>query len=231
MSKIHEIVKQIGGSDELATQLVGAIQEHVEAEKARLQEEFQARVQKAKQICMEEVAKEKQRLARKVEIFIESKVASVERAAGKTRAVEESAAASKLRQVQQILGEKGGNSVELEALNRKLAKLSEQAGALAEDRDAAVEKAARANAIATRLLRRIQVLESKEAKPADPKPGAPSAETVEQVRVESETPKTTMATASAGTAGNMAAAPVSEPAAPVEALSPDRIAAQMDQVA
>jgi hypothetical protein len=165
MQKIREIVKQIGGSDELADQLIAAVQEHVESERVTVQEEYKAKIQKAKQVCLEEVAAEKARIARKVEVFIESKVASIERAAGKTRAIEESAAVAQLRQIQKILGGEGGNSAELEALNRKLARIAEQTASIKEERDVAVRKANQANMIAAKTLRRLRTFEEQAAKP------------------------------------------------------------------
>jgi transketolase len=62
MQKIREIVKQIGGSDQLADQLVEAVEGHVGEERKKLQEEYQAKIQQAKKICLEEVAAEKQRI-------------------------------------------------------------------------------------------------------------------------------------------------------------------------
>jgi len=203
MQKIREIVKQIGGSDQLADQLVEAVEGHVGEERKKLQEEFQAKIQQAKQVCLREVAEEKQRMARKIEIFIESKVAAIERSAGKTRAIEESAAVAALRQVRKALGVDDGNSAELQALQRKLARIAEQTAALKEERDLAVDKANKANAIAVKALRRVRLQEAQEVTPEPAKvesteatpeatPEAKPAEELQSVRVETEEPVTTM---------------------------------------
>jgi len=247
MQKIREIVKQIGGSEELADQLIEAVQEHVETQRTAIAEEYKTKIQKAKQVCLEEVASEKARIARKVEVFIESKVASIERSAGKTRAVEESAAVAQLRQVQKVLGVggEGGNSAELEALNRKLARIAEQTASIKEERDVAVRKANQANMIAARTLRRLRTFEEQAAKPgtvvkedeAAPVVPAETTETttavepavtttetkpeeIAAVRTESEEPVTTQASQ----ADLPAQVKLEEP---VVAFSPDQIAAQM----
>jgi len=243
MQKIREIVKQIGGSEELADQLIEAVQEHVETQRTAIAEEYKTKIQKAKQVCLEEVASEKARIARKVEVFIESKVASIERSAGKTRAVEESAAVAQLRQVQKVLGVggEGGNSAELEALNRKLARIAEQTASIKEERDVAVRKANQANMIAARTLRRLRTFEEQAAKPGTVvkedeaatettetttavEPAVTTTETkpeeIAAVRTESEEPVTTQASQ----ADLPAQVKLEEP---VVAFSPDQIAAQM----
>jgi len=241
MQKIREIVKQIGGSEELADQLIEAVQEHVETQRTAITEEYKTKIQKAKQVCLEEVASEKARIARKVEVFIESKVASIERSAGKTRAVEESAAVAQLRQVQKVLGVggEGGNSAELEALNRKLARIAEQTASIKEERDVAVRKANQANMIAARTLRRLRTFEEQAAKPGNVvkedeaatetttnavEPDVTTTETkpeeIAAVRTESEEPVTTQASQ----ADLPAQVKLEEP---VVAFSPDQIAAQM----
>jgi hypothetical protein len=243
MQKIREIVKQIGGSEELADQLIEAVQEHVETQRTAIAEEYKTKIQKAKQVCLEEVASEKARIARKVEVFIESKVASIERSAGKTRAVEESAAVAQLRQVQKVLGVggEGGNSAELEALNRKLARIAEQTASIKEERDVAVRKANQANMIAARTLRRLRTFEEQAAKPGTVvkedeaatettetttavEPAVTTTETkpeeIAAVRVESEEPVTTQA--------SQADLPAQvKPEESVAAFSPAQIAAQM----
>lgn len=244
MQKIREIVKQIGGSEELADQLIEAVQEHVETQRTAIVEEYKTKIQKAKQVCLEEVASEKARIARKVEVFIESKVASIERSAGKTRAVEESAAVAQLRQVQKVLGVggEGGNSAELEALNRKLARIAEQTASIKEERDVAVRKANQANMIAARTLRRLRTFEEQAAKPGNVvkedeaatettetttavEPAVTTTETkpeeIQAVRTESEEPVTTQASQAD------LPAQVKPEETEVAILSPAQIAAQM----
>jgi hypothetical protein len=172
MDKIRELLKKIGASEELATQIMEELDRYTTSSREKLETEYQVRIQKAKKVCLEEVAKEKARIAHKVEVFLESKAASIERAAARQRAIEESAAVAALRKVKGALGVENGNSEELQALQRKLARIAEQANALKEERDHAVEKANQANKIASRVVRRARLLEAKapetkpEAKPA-----------------------------------------------------------------
>jgi len=170
MDKIKELVKQLGASEEFSSQLLEELDRYSASVREGLEKKYQDRIKRAKQICVEEVAREKASLSRKVEIFMESKVAAIERAAAKQRAIEESAAIVQLRKVKSLLGATDGNSAELQALNRKLARIAEEHTALKEERNHAIEKANRANAIASRVLKKNRILESKTSivAPADP---------------------------------------------------------------
>lgn len=81
----------------------GIVNEHFAAKEKALKEEFTQRLNKAKQICVEETEAHKSALARGVQRFIESKVTAIEKAASKKHAIEESEAVTKLKHLKALL--------------------------------------------------------------------------------------------------------------------------------
>lgn len=107
----------------------GIVNEHFAAKEKALKEEFTQRLNKAKQICVEETEAHKSALARGVQRFIESKVTAIEKAASKKHAIEESEAVTKLKHLKALL----------EGINLDGAK-NDQALQAAMEQKAAVEK-------------------------------------------------------------------------------------------
>ena len=165
MDKIKALLEQIGASKELADQICEQFTRWAEEKEKSLNEEFQNRLENAKTVCIEEVEKEKHNLAKKVEIFLESKSASIERAIAKQRAMEESKALNTLKEVKAItegIEVKGGiSSDKYEAAVRDVAKLKRKLTTLQESRDSAIAKANEANKIAANVLKKNQILEGK----------------------------------------------------------------------
>lgn len=199
MDKLRELLKQLGGSDEL----IGAISEELgrygEELKEQYSRDFNDRIQKARQICLEEVQKEKSALARKVSIFLESKLEAIDKAAEKHRLQEDTEAVSKLKRMRAYLEDvqldDNGQSRELQETKKQLTRLNKAFKTLKEERDVAVYKANQANEIALKALGRNRLLEGKakettalvESKSQSDKGGAPTPKTV----TEKEQPKGT----------------------------------------
>ena len=57
MDKIRELLKKIGASEELATQIMEELDRYTTSSREKLETEYQVRIQKAKKVCLEEVAK------------------------------------------------------------------------------------------------------------------------------------------------------------------------------
>jgi hypothetical protein len=165
MEKIKELLGKIGASQELATALCEELERYSAALKEKFDKDLHEKIAKVKEICVEEVQKEKINLARKVSTFLESKAESIERSMKKQRVAEESEATSLLRKTKSILEgiELGGevSSRELRALEKKGERLEKAIGTLKEERDRAVGKANKANEIAVKVLKRNQMYESK----------------------------------------------------------------------
>jgi hypothetical protein len=165
MDKIKELLGKIGASKDLADALCEELDRYSNALKESYESELQDRIAKAKQICVEEVQKEKVNLARKVGIFLESKAKSIEQAMTKQRVAEESEATSLLKKTKSLLEgiELNGevSSRELLALSKKAERYEKALGTIKEERDRAVDKANTANQIAVKMLKANQLMESK----------------------------------------------------------------------
>lgn len=179
MDKLKGLLKQLGGSDELIGAITEEMKRHAEDVKADYEKRFHDRILKARQVCLEEVQKEKVALARKMSIFLESKLESISKAAEKQRLQEDTEAMNKLKHVKAMLEnvsfDDNGQGRELQATQKTLARLTKALGTLREERDTAVRKANSANDVALKTLHRNRVLESKQK--------------AKEALVESKTPK------------------------------------------
>jgi hypothetical protein len=164
MEKIKELLEKIGASEELANALCEHLEHYSNDLKAQFDRDLKEKVEKAKQICIEEVAREKVNLARKVQIFLESKAKGIEQAMAKQRVAEDTEATAKLKKAKALLEdidiEGGATSRELLALQKKAERLEKAFGTVREERDRAVQRANRANGIAVKVLKKNQVMES-----------------------------------------------------------------------
>lgn len=166
MEKLKELLQKAGASAELSNEIVEAF----DAYKAQLKNDadrlFEQRLQKAKEVCQQIVEEEKERLARKVAVFLESKARKIEEAAERHRKIEESEASAMLRQVEALVTGRdlndgvGGDDRKLQAAKTTITRLQEQLANLSEERDLAIAKSNRAHKIAERALSRNHELES-----------------------------------------------------------------------
>ena len=62
MEKIKDLLKQIGATQELTESILNELKSFHTRTKKQLDEEFHARLEKAKQVCLEEFDKEKVKL-------------------------------------------------------------------------------------------------------------------------------------------------------------------------
>lgn len=203
MNKIKDLLKQMGASEELTEQIIKTFAEYTHTIETKLDEEFKARLQNAKKVCMEEVEKEKADLARKVEIFLEARIATINREAEKQAAIGESDASKTLRELKSLL-EGVDNGAQLTedaqaavAENKKLRLMVSQL----QDKSAHLEeKATKANQIAMKALSLNRMLESKanggktetaETVAEGKKPVTEGKETLEGVKTPSAQPQTT----------------------------------------
>jgi hypothetical protein len=203
MEKIRELLKQMGASDELSNKIMEELVAFKSQTEAGLAEEFKRRLEEAKKVCVEAVEQEKAEIRRKAEIFLESRINTIDREAQRQVAIGEAEATRKLKGVKslvegiQIGGKSGEDQAALAAENKKLRLKVSQ---LSEERVKLETKAERANSIAMKVLKRNKVLESAAVEPTkqmnesknEPKPG--KKETLESLRKPSATPTTTRPT-------------------------------------
>lgn len=165
MNKLTVLLKELGGSDELVSQISGQFRAYAHGIKEQYDVEFANKIQKARAICLEAVNKEKAEMARKFAIYLESKQDHFDRAAERQRLNEESESANTLKHVKAMLEgvdlNDGGQNRELQVARRHVARLQQAVGTLKEERDSAVKKANSANEIATNFAKKNRILESK----------------------------------------------------------------------
>ncbi len=162
MDKIRAILEKLG-SKELAGQIIECLTKHETELKEKLDVEYKARMAQAQKVCVEEVEEYKKELARKAQVYFESKADKVEQTIAKQVAIHESEAGAKLKEIRALLEgiDLNGNSeaairatkTEIEQLNAKIKQLTES-------RNTAVAKANRSFGIAEQALTRNRELEA-----------------------------------------------------------------------
>ena len=192
----------MGASQELVNTITESLENFRRRTKLAAEQELKQRLIEARKLCIEEIEKEKQELARKVEIFLEAKLASIDRTAKKQVAIGEGKALKILRDAKALLEGvtfEGGNPTEIQAMRDELQALRLVKTQLTEQVARAEQKASRANKVAMQLVERTRVLESK---PVASRPvvaeskalAAKSAATLQDLRKKPETPKTSRPT-------------------------------------
>lgn len=158
MDKIKALMVKCGLSLEAAGQICESIQAYNDDKDRTRQAEFNARLSEAKRICVEELQASQAELARRLQVFCEAKGISIEKVIAKQSAIKESAALSKLRDIQSVLvgvqpkGEQNGD------LSAEVNKLKRQLNAMREERDRAVTTSNRSTAAANKVLERNREL-------------------------------------------------------------------------
>lgn len=152
MDKIIALLEQAGVSQELSARISESLVEYKDSVREQFQRDYAAKVEQAKRVCVEETEAHKRELARRVQIFCETKGSAIEAQIAKQSALNESAAVSRLNQIAGMLNgiEHNGNSngdVTVAKYKRKLA-------LALEEKKRAVEMANRKNAIAEKALKR-----------------------------------------------------------------------------
>jgi hypothetical protein len=171
MDKIRDLLKQIGASEELASQLCEELERYDRQIQEKYEGVYQSKLTQAKTICVEEVDKYKVDLASKVRIFLESKSGQIENRLDQLRAIEEGDAKAMLRRVREITEDiEVADDAELLALKDKLEKLKTNNRQLAEEKKKAITAANRANKIALEVIERKGITVSEETEKSVPEP-------------------------------------------------------------
>lgn len=251
MDKIKELLKQMGASDDLAKQIIESIDSHVTSKQTILENEFKTRLQKAKQVCLEETQRYKADLAKKVQIFFESRSDKIEQQIAKQVAIRESAAESNLIQIKALLEGVQVNAngeADIQAVKDQMLALTKKLQVVSEERNMAVQKANFAHSVAEKALKRNRILESKlteqtvvenkttESK-VEPKvepvaepiaEGKAEPKTPAPVKKQGEQPQTATVVSESTVAKKKDPAPEAAPIKTVKGWDPNSIAAGMD---
>jgi hypothetical protein len=160
MDKIRDLMVKCGLKTEVAAHLCESIQTYVSQREAELQAQYESKIEEGKKICLEEVDSHKRELARRLQIFCESKSTAIELQVARQAAIKESAATARLRSIQTLLvgvqPNEGGDG----KVRDENDKLKNQIKELAESKGKAIAEANRANALAEKVLKRNRNLES-----------------------------------------------------------------------
>jgi len=163
MDKIKALLQKAGVSEDLAVQIVESLDGYKTTLREQFEKEYAGKVEQAKKVCIEETEAHKRELARRLQIFCETKGAAIEAQLAKQSALSESEALSKLTQVRAMLegitlnGEPNGQAT------AGLEKAKKQVQVAVEQRDRAVETANRQTAIAERALKKNRQLATENA--------------------------------------------------------------------
>lgn len=154
MDKIAELLKGVGASDELAGQICEELKRYDKQVHQKYETAYQKKMEKARELCMEEVNGSKLQLANKVSLFLESKRNEIETRLEQLNSLEETDAMSKLRSMKQLMeGIEVADDSELKALKAQLEDLNKKNRSLLEEKKAAEIAANRANEMALSILR------------------------------------------------------------------------------
>jgi hypothetical protein len=162
MEKIKDLLKQLGASQELTESILNELKSFHTRTKKQLDEEFHARLEKAKQVCIEEFDKEKVKLAKKVEVFLESRVNTIDREAQKQAAIGESQSSKTLRDMKCLLEgvNIGDVAKDVQAVKEEANVLRHRLTQVMEEKDQLKAQAERANEIAMKAINRNKILET-----------------------------------------------------------------------
>lgn len=165
MEKLKQALRALPGStDELVENVCNELDRYTADIKAGYDADYADKIRKVKQVCVEEVNKEKSAIARKVAIFLESQAKSVEQALKKQRAIEDTEATSLLKRTKSLLEgvsyDDSGVSRDLQAAQTRMQRLERQMKAVSEERNTLLNKANRAHTIAEDLAKKNKKLQS-----------------------------------------------------------------------
>lgn len=162
MDKIKALLEQLGGSKELTGQIVESLEQFKTKTEETVKADYHQRLGKAKEACLEEVNSYKVELARKAQLFFESRVEKIEQQIAKQVAVKDSAAESKLEAIAALLEGIGANSegdnADLQAAQKQVKELKESANKANNQVKLLTSQAKRSHAIAEKTLERNKVL-------------------------------------------------------------------------
>ncbi len=153
MNKIKALLEKAGCKQDLVGNICEALEEYKTTLREQYDSEYKNRVEQAKKVCIEETEAHKRELARRVQIFCETKTAAIEAQLAKQSALSESEAVTRLKNIFSILegiepnGEPNGQSTA--ALNKAKLKIQQ----VSEERARAVEVANRQMAISEKALK------------------------------------------------------------------------------
>ena len=167
MDKIKGLLVKAGCKQELVEAIAESLERYKSELKTSFVSDYANKVEQAKKVCVEETGAHKRELARRLQIFCETKSAAIEAQLTKMSAISESKAATKLKSVRALLegvelnGKRDGRTAaEVEKAQRKIQQLTEE-------RNRAIAEANRKTAIAEKALKANRQLVTENSKLTD----------------------------------------------------------------
>jgi hypothetical protein len=158
MNKIQALLEKAGVNPELSTQICESLENYKTSLREQFDTDYQAKIEQAKQVVVEETEAHKRELARRVQIFCETKGAAIEAQLTKQSALNESEATAKLKNIVTMLHGLEPNSQPSGDVTAEVEKLKQKAQVATEEKRKAVELANRKSAIAEKALKRNREL-------------------------------------------------------------------------
>jgi hypothetical protein len=164
MDKIKDLLVKAGCKTDLVNAIAESLENYKTDLRSRFGTEYAVKVEKAKKVCVEETEAHKRELARRLQIFCETKSAAIEAQLTKMSALSESQATAKLKNVRALLegvqlnGKQDGRSAAaVEKAQRRIQQLTEE-------KNKAIAEANRKTAIAEKALKANRSLVTENAK-------------------------------------------------------------------
>lgn len=168
MQRIIDLLNKAGVSAELAQSITESLEEYKTSVKTQFEADYAAKVKQAQQVCLEETEAHKRELARRLQVFLETKNAAIESGIARQSAIGETVALGKLKELKALLEGVELNASASNGTTVQLEKAKEKIRQLAEERDQAITTANRQTAIAEKVLARNRALVIESRKSAQP---------------------------------------------------------------
>lgn len=178
MDKIKALLEKAGVKSELAAKICESLDNYKTTLREQFDKEYAAKVEQAKAVCIEETEAHKRELARRVQIFCETKGAAIEAQLAKQSALNESEALTKLNQISALVEGLEPNGKPSGDVTAVVEKLKRQAQVATEEKNRAIELANKKQAIAEKALKRNRQLATALQGVQEQKTGAPAKKTV-----------------------------------------------------
>ncbi|MEO5366031.1 MAG: hypothetical protein H7831_06700 [Magnetococcus sp. WYHC-3] len=158
MDKIKALLEKSGCKPELVNSICESLEGYKTGLREQFEAEYNAKVEQAKKVCIEETEAHKRELARRLQIFCETKSAAIEAQVARQTALSESEAQTKLRNILSLLEGVTTNGEPNGQVTAKMEKARRQLQKLAEERNLAIEKANRQTQIAEKVIKQNKAL-------------------------------------------------------------------------
>jgi len=158
MEKIQALLEKAGCNPNLTNEICKSLDSYKDTLRESFETEYAEKVKQAKAVCVEEVEAHKRELARRVQIFCETKGHAIETTLAKQSALNESEAFAKLPNIKSMLAGVEPNGTPNGDVTAMVKKAKQQVKVANEAREKAESIANRQSAIAERAMKKNRQL-------------------------------------------------------------------------